>query len=239
MRSVILPQSESTEVIALSSAGSTTMNTTLSTRPTAPPITAVAEAIVSREFARLADMFDPNIEFRALTPDGLQEAAGADEAIRLLADWFGDGHAQELLINEPFTVGGRLGLRYRLRRKLGETPETATWYLLEQHCFADVGPLGIERLSLVCSGHTPETTATVAGAVHEFDAGNLGCSDGLPQEFMRRIRSVEVGDELRVITRDPSARQDLPSLARMNGHDVAPPEEIGGGRTLFVIKRRR
>lgn len=202
------------------------------------PITAVAEAIASRDFARLADLFDPYIEFQALTPDGLQEAVGADEVIGVFADWFGDGHAQELLINESFTVGGRLGLRYRLRWKLGDTPETATWYLIEQHCFADVGPLGIERLSLVCSGYNPETTAA-AGAVHEFDAGDLGCSDGLPQEFMRRIRSVEIGDVLRVITRDPAARQDLPALARMNGHHIEQPQDLGGGRTLFVIERRR
>jgi tRNA 2-thiouridine synthesizing protein A len=210
-----------------------------STRPAAPPITAVAEAIASRQFGGLAGIFDPNIEFRALTPDGVHESVGADEAIGCLADWFGDGHGQELLINESFTVGSRIGLRYRLRRKLGATPEGATWYLVEQHCFADIGPLGIERLSLVCSGHTPEATAAVAGAVHEFDAGNLGCSDGLPQEFMRRIRSVEIGDVLRVITRDPSARQDLPSLARMNGHDVAPAQDLGDGRTLFVIERRK
>jgi len=198
----------------------------------------VAEAIVSRDFARLADLFDPNIEFRALTPEGPEEAAGADEAIRLLADWFGEGYGLELLINEPFIVGARFGLRYRLRQKLGETPETATWYLIEQHCFADVGPLGIERLSLVCSGHTPEPTAA-SGAVHEFDAGNLGCSDGLPQEFMRRIRAVEIGDVLRVITRDPSARHDLPALARMNGHRIEEPEDLGEGRTLFVVERRK
>lgn len=184
-------------------------------------------------------MFDPNIEFRALTPDGLCEAIGADETIGLFQDWFGDGHAQELAINESFDVGGRVGVRFRLRRKLGETPETATWYLIEQHCFADIGPLGIERLSLVCSGHTPDPTASAPGAVHEFDAGDLGCSDGLPQEFMRRIRSVEIGDVLRVITRDPSAREDLPALARMNGHAVEPPQALDGRRTLFVVKRGR
>ncbi len=109
--------------------------------------------------------------------------------------------------------------------------------MIEQHCFADAGPYGIERLSLVCSGPTAEASASAAGEVHEFDAGNLGCSDGLPQEFMRRIRSVEIGDILRVITSDPSAREDLPSLARMNGHVVAPPERLGDGRTLFIVTR--
>jgi TusA-related sulfurtransferase len=56
---------------------------------------------------------------------------------------------------------------------------------------------------------------------------------------MRRIRAVEVGDVLRVITRDPSAREDLPSLARMNGHEVAAPEALDDGRTLFVVIRRK
>lgn len=213
------------------------MNASSTTPQVAPSIALLAEALANREFARLAGVFDPHIEFQALTPDGFCEATGADEAIALFTDWFGDGHAQELAINEPFSVGGRTGLRFRLRRQLGETPETATWYLIEQHCFADVGPRGVERLTLVCSGHTPEPGATAAGAVHEFDAGNLGCSDGLPQEFIRRIQSVEVGDVLRVITRDPSAREDLPSLARMNGHIVAPPERLDDRRTLFVITR--
>jgi TusA-related sulfurtransferase len=199
----------------------------------------LADAIVSRDFARMAGLFDPNVEFRALTPEGLVEATGADAVARLYAEWFSDAHAQEVVANEPFAVGLRVGVRYRLRRKLGETPANATWFVLEQHCFGDIGPRGIERLSLVCSGDTADTTAAAAGAVHEFDAGNLGCSDGLPQEFIRRIRLVEIGDVLRVITRDPSAREDLPSLARMNGHRVETPEDLGDGRTLFVIERRK
>jgi TusA-related sulfurtransferase len=213
------------------------MSTLQSASAEAALLARVAEAIASRDFARLAALFDPDVEFRALTPEGLQEATGADEVARLYGEWFGDAHAQEIVLNEPFTVGLRVGVRYRLRRKLGETPAAATWFVLEQHCFGDVGPRGIERLSLVCSGDTADTAA--AGAVHEFDAGNLGCSDGLPQEFIRRIRLVEIGDVLRVITRDPSAREDLPSLARMNGHRVETPEDLGDGRTLFVIERRK
>jgi tRNA 2-thiouridine synthesizing protein A len=215
------------------------MNAPPSTPRASLQLAAVAEAIVGREFARLGDAFDPNIRFRALTPGGLEQAAGAEETIRIFTEWFDQGHGQELLINESFAVGDRLCLRYRLRTKLGDTPESATWYLVEQHGFADVGPLGIETLTILCSGHTPEGTPAATGAIHEFDAGNMGCSDGLPQEFMRRIRAVEIGDVLRVITRDPSARQDLPSLARMNGHEVADPEPLDDGRTLFVIKRRR
>lgn len=205
----------------------------------APHLTVIATAIARREFAQLAEVFDPKIEFRALTPDGLREASDAEGAIAWFVEWFGRGFAQEVVLNEQFPIGGRIGLRYRLRRQLGRTPETAGSYLMEQHGFADVGPLGIERLSLVCSGNTLEQPAASAGRVHEFDAGDMGCGDGLPQEFMRRIRAIPVGDILHVITSDPSARQDLPSLARMNGHKVEPPRELEGGRTVFVIERRK
>jgi TusA-related sulfurtransferase len=206
---------------------------------TAPQLTVIAGAIARREFARLAEVFDPKIEFRALTPDGLREASDAEGAIAWFVEWFGRGFAQEVVLNEQFPIGGRIGLRYRLRRQLGRTLETAESYLIEQHGFADAGPLGIERLSLVCSGNTLERAAASAGGMHEFDAGDMGCGDGLPQEFMRRIRAIPIGDVLHVITSDPSARQDLPSLARMNGHAIEPPQELEGGRTLFVIERRK
>lgn len=207
--------------------------------PTTGSLAAVAGLLAGRQFERLAGLFDPNIDFRALTPDGLREATTAEAAIAWFVDWFGGGHDQEVVLSEPFTVGSRTGLRFRLRRKLGRDHASATWHLIEQHWFADAGPNGIERLSLVCSGNTPDPAAPVDGAVHEFDAGDLGCADGLPQEFLGRIRAIPVGDALRVITSDPSARQDLPSLARMNGHEVAEPRALSDGTTLFVITRRR
>jgi TusA-related sulfurtransferase len=55
---------------------------------------------------------------------------------------------------------------------------------------------------------------------HVFDAGPLGCADGLAQEFRKRLADVSVGESLAVIVSDPAAKADLPSLARMLGHSV-------------------
>src|SRR4051794_22596229 len=62
----------------------------------APAMAAIAEAIARRDFPRLREMFDPDVEFRALTPGALHEAAGAAQTASLFAEWFSEGFAQEL-----------------------------------------------------------------------------------------------------------------------------------------------
>lgn len=148
--------------------------------PPASPLESFAPAILARDFVRLAGLFDPNVELQALTPGGFRQATGAEATVNWYVEWFSRGLDQEILVNDVFTVGVHSGLRFRLRRRLGSTPETASWYVIEQHAFMDVGPLGIERIAMVCSGHTPEPMAAPPGTVHEFDAGDLGCSDGFP-----------------------------------------------------------
>ena len=74
---------------------------------------------------------------------------------------------------------------------------------------------------------------------HEFDAGTLGCGDGLAAAFKDRIGQVEVGDLLRVRTTDPSAKEDLPSLARLMGHAVLDVEPRSDGSLTVTIERRR
>jgi TusA-related sulfurtransferase len=75
--------------------------------------------------------------------------------------------------------------------------------------------------------------------MHRFDAGTLGCADGLAEEFRTQIRIIPVGDVLLVTTRDPAAREDLPSLARMMGHTVRSIETPGDGRLLMTVERGR
>ena len=74
---------------------------------------------------------------------------------------------------------------------------------------------------------------------HEFDAGSLGCGDGFAAAFKNRIGQVEVGDLLRVRTTDPSAKEDLPSLARLMGHAVLDVEPRSDGSLTVTIERRR
>jgi TusA-related sulfurtransferase len=74
---------------------------------------------------------------------------------------------------------------------------------------------------------------------HRFDAGRLSCADGLAQEFRRRMLAISQGDVLVVTARDPAAKEDLPPLARMMGHEVRSIETPGDGRLLMTVERGR
>lgn len=97
-------------------------------------------------------------------------------------------------------------------------------------------PLG--RFDLLCSAFAP-LRGTAKSGVHEFDAGSLGCADGLAGEFRKQIGAIPVGDVLIVTARDPAAREDLPPLARLMGHTVRSVESPGDGRLLMTVERGR
>jgi TusA-related sulfurtransferase len=58
-------------------------------------------------------------------------------------------------------------------------------------------------------------------------------------EFRRNMQALEVGEEIEFVLRDPSAREDLPPLARMMGHRVVSEEELDGGALSVVVERAR
>lgn len=75
------------------------------------------------------------------------------------------------------------------------------------------------------------------GVIHHFDAGNLGCASGLADEFRRHLEAIAPGDRLEVVARDPAAREDLPSLARMLGHQVHSVEPRNDGEVVLIVER--
>jgi len=74
--------------------------------------------------------------------------------------------------------------------------------------------------------------------VHDFDAGELGCGTGLPGEVRRRLAALPIGERLRIATRDPSAREDLPALARLLGQRVVAVDPAGD-TTIITVERTR
>lgn len=74
---------------------------------------------------------------------------------------------------------------------------------------------------------------------HRYDAGDLGCATGLPQAFRRQLGDIAVGEELEVVTSDPAAREDLPSLARLLGHSVTSVETAADGRIVITVEVAR
>ena len=205
-------------------------------RPAADQPTAVSvassfvEALPARDFEALECLFGAQVRFRAIVPRGVREAATAQDAVGWLRTWFGNADSIELLGSEATAVADRTYLRYRLR-----IHEAGTTMIIEQHGFADVENGQIVDLSLLCSGFRPLYDAT--GRVHDYDAGDLGCGDGLPREFRKQIGSIPVGDVLRVIARDPAARADLPALVRLMGHRIQAVSGTPDGGLLIEVER--
>ena len=78
-----------------------------------------------------------------------------------------------------------------------------------------------------------------ASSVQVFEAGAMGCADGLAQEFRRQMATVPIGGSLEVVVSDPAAKEDLPSLARLLGQRVTSTEAHDDGRLTITVERRK
>jgi TusA-related sulfurtransferase len=90
------------------------------------------------------------------------------------------------------------------------------------------------------NSQTTETAEPVElGVTCTYDAGSVGCGEGLPMEFRRRVHALEVGELIEIVLRDPSAKEDLPSLARMMGHRIRSMQDRADGALIVVVERAR
>lgn len=199
-----------------------------------PPILAAfVERLAARDFEGVAACFDPDVRLRALIPPGLEEESGRNAATARFADWFADAVSFYLAEHRIAPFVDRWFVAYRIEADNGEGPRR-----LEQHLFCDLGAELIARIDLLCSGFRPVVRPPSAG-VHLYDAGSLSCADGLAGAFRARIGQIPVGDTLVVVARDPAAREDLPSLARLLGNRVTSLETSDDGRLEMKVERTR
>jgi TusA-related sulfurtransferase len=191
------------------------------------------ERLAARDFDGLAACLYPDVRLRAIVPPGLEEHHGRAAAVGRFVDWFADAVSCELVEHriEPFV--DRWLVTYRIAVEEGDGPRE-----VEQHLFCDLGAELIERIDLLCSGFRLMVLPGPTG-VHRFDAGTLGCADGLAGAFRARIGQIPVGDSLVVVARDPAAKQDLPSLARLLGNRVVSLETLVDGRLELTVERGR
>ncbi len=189
-------------------------------------------ALAAGDFARLETCLSPRVRFRALVPSGLREREGAKETAALFRSWFEGVGRFEILAAELEPIAHRAHVRYRLREFYpdGDTE------VIEQDAFCELEEDRISAMDLVCSGHLSEPKPG-PGAVQRFDAGDLGCGSGLPQEFRLRMEQLPPGGVLEVRARDPSAKEDLPSLARLLGHRVLSSHVTPEGATILTVER--
>lgn len=159
--------------------------------------------------------------------------SGADTAVDRIASWFADADPIEVEASTSTEIGGRVAVTYRLRLN-----RSGGWHVIEQHLMLDVADDGhITAIDLLCSGFRRIATHESL-PLYEFDAGDLGCADGLAGAFRDSIGNIPVGHVLVVTTRDPAAKEDLPSLARLMGHAVRSLEATPDGRLLMSVERR-
>ncbi len=192
------------------------------------------DALAARDFDRLESCLAPSAHARLLLPRRSEELAGKQEIRGRLEGWFGSATEFHALACGHDGIGGRhrASWHFRLVRD-GES-----WEEIEQTALIDLGPDGIERIDLLCSGFIPAAQSNSA-PVHVFDAGDMGCADGLAQEFRKQIASVAIGSSMVAIVRDPAAIEDIPPLARMLGHSVTSVEAQGGGTFKITVERQK
>jgi TusA-related sulfurtransferase len=195
---------------------------------------AFVDALASRRFTAARSLLADHVRFQMLLPRGSATESGAGASIGRFIGWFADADVFEVESSSVGEVEGRAAAIYRFRLH-----DADGWQVIEQHLMLDVGTDGrVEAIDLLCSGFRSLATDAL-GTMHRFDAGSLGCADGLAGEFRRRVQQIPVGDVLVVSTRDPAAKEDLPPLARMMGHLVRSIEASDDGRLLVSVERGR
>jgi len=191
-------------------------------------------ALSDRDPGRLESCLHPEVRMRALVPSGFQELNGQSAVVAKLNSWFAEAESIQVMEKNVYRVADRLHVRYRFRERYSDT-ETG---IIEQDAYFGLRDGSINAIDLLCSGHRPEL-GNETRTVHHYDAGDLGCSSGLPEEFRRQIDAIPVGSILEVVTHDPSAKEDLPALSRLLGHQIIATKTSPDGSTVVVVQRGR
>jgi TusA-related sulfurtransferase len=202
------------------------------------PSTAFVEALARRDFAAVEATFLPAVRFRGLLPSGVVELDESAAVVERLTAWFGSAERFEVQEASSQAVADRMRVRYRFRLRPHPFVPESGWHVIEQQAFCQIVEGRIAVLDLVCTGFRPEPEVE-SGVLHSFDAGTMGCADGLSGEFSRRIKSIAVGDVLTVVARDPAAKEDLPPLARMMGQQVLSVDQNEDGSLSITVERVR
>ena len=115
---------------------------------------AFLEALVARNFTRVAETLAQDVTMRAMLPRGPIEEHGRDAVATAFAGWFGGSEGFELVDATVGDVGGRLSMSWRLRVSPAPFGKGEGWHLIEQHVYA-AATERIDSIDLLCSGFRP------------------------------------------------------------------------------------
>src|SRR5258706_4987441 len=139
------------------------------------------ELLAARDFERLVASLASDAHARFLLPHGLEEYDGRDAIVARIRSWFGSAS----LLDLTSSTEDQVGMRHRISWRFNVVRDGSR-QVIEQVVYLDLGPQGIERIDLLCSGFLAQP-GVAADPTQVFDAGEMGCADGPAQGFRRQI----------------------------------------------------
>jgi hypothetical protein len=111
-----------------------------------------ARALGEKDFAGVAELLHPEIDFRGMTPGRVWEAQSPEQVVGdVLTHWFDDGDAIEQvqeIQTGAFADRGRVGYRFAGRNPNGP-------FVVEQQAYFTERDGRIDWMRVVCSGFRP------------------------------------------------------------------------------------
>jgi hypothetical protein len=110
-----------------------------------------AQALATKDAPALLALLEPDVDFRALTPNRFWEANSASEVVDeiILGTWFDpNDHIESLEDMQTSSVADRDRVSYQLRVKNGDG-----MFLVEQQAYFAVEHDRINWLRILCSGY--------------------------------------------------------------------------------------
>lgn len=111
-----------------------------------------ANALARKDFTRIGELMQEDIDFRAMTPRRNWEASDPQTVVReILAKWFEDSdeiREMDSMESDSFADRERVGYRFRVHNPEGE-------FLVEQQAYLSERDGRISWMRVLCSGFRP------------------------------------------------------------------------------------
>src|SRR5437660_1775472 len=146
------------------------------------------ELLAARDFERLAASLASDAHARFLLPHGLEEYDGGEAIVARIRSWFGSATVFDLTSSTEDEVGMRHRISWRFN-----VVRDGSRQVIEQLVYLDLGPQGIQRIDLLCSGFLAEPDVA-AGPTHVCGAVDMGCADALAPGVGGQRAVVSIGE---------------------------------------------
>jgi hypothetical protein len=118
---------------------------------------ALVDAIVARDFARVVALLHPEIDFRAMTPNRVWEAEAPAGVEAVLREWLDDPDedVEGIEATEPVSIEGTVRVGWLVRFSDADGP-----HVFEQQAYVRERDAQIGWMRVMCSGAIPLTESS-------------------------------------------------------------------------------